>query len=616
MNYEEVMQRFAKFNLRERAMESIQGAFENREDVLSEKIKELKGINKNLSKYILDIKAFISGNKQLDRISILIIGILLQDGKSDVEANINKLLQVYSYPMLSARNAIDAIFIYAYRKRMTVDEWNGMLQRNRILINELIIRDVEPHDMTVGGLFDWVKKWETEDNKTVNYTQEVLYSNLEKIISSSDDDGIEGYLKALLQDENLIYYRRKSTLYFNKMIYRAIENVMNDLSTFSVEELGITERTFGNYLENNRVYLSESKQRGAQGNGNKKKLWTILTETELPNKNEIFECIKDLKICYEAYSQNFSVFFDLMDRNPGMYYVLNDIFDFDLEDLNGNEDWRANSFDDEFDDEETTAVWTQLIDDFSDVKGKRLDVLEERVRGQIELHVINQSDRQDMSNSREEIVKKARAEAITVWQALLSEIKTRRPYSIDGKKIPEMQYARYAYMKHLYILLREQSKKIYMNRDTRRKNFIALAKGELLPSREFFLYFALFMKENKKYLNEHILLGSGFGMLNLNDPIDCLISDMFSEDLMQKHVNSIETRKIDRTVVSEKDGDSTYKYVPEHYDAYQTNSQGYYQYLDQFQWLQEAGIKDDELKIYKVAENLYISDAEKSLVKL
>ena len=124
------------------------------------------------------------------------------------------------------------------------------------------------------------------------------------------------------------------------------------------------------------------------------------------------------------------------------------------------------------------------------------------------------------------------------------------------------------------------------------------------------------MKENKKYLNEHILLGSGFGMLNLNDPVDCLISDMFSEDLMQKHVNSIETRKIDRTVVSEKDGDSTYKYVPEHYDAYQTNSQGYYQYLDQFQWLQEAGIKDDELKIYKVAENLYISDAEKSLVKL
>jgi len=616
MNYEEVMQRFAKFNLRERAMESIQGDFENREDVLSEKIKELKGINKNLSKYVLDIKAFISGNKQLDRISILIIGILLQDGKSDVEANINKLLQVYSYPMLSARNAIDAIFIYAYRKRMTVDEWNGMLQKNRILINELIIRDVEPHDMTVGGLFDWVKKWETEDNKTVNYTQEVLYSNLEKFISSSDDDGIEGYLKALLQDENLIYYRRKSTLYFNKMIYRAIENVMNDLSTFTVEELGITERTFGNYLENNRVYLSESKQRGAQGIGNKKKLWTILTETELPNKNEIFECIKDLKICYEAYSQNFSVFFDLMDRNPGMYYVLNDIFDFDLEDLNGNEEWRANSFDDEFDDEETTAVWTQLIDDFSDVKGKRLDVLEERVRGQIELHVINQSDRHDMSNSREEIVKKARAEAITVWQALLSEIKTRRAYSIDGKKIPEMQYARYAYMKHLYILLREQSKKIYMNRDTRRKNFIALAKGELLPSREFFLYFALFMKENKKYLNEHILLGSGFGMLNLNDPIDCLISDMFSEDLMQKHVNSIEIRKIDRTVVSEKDGDSTYKYVPEHYDAYQTNSQGYYQYLDQFQWLQEAGIKDDELKIYKVAENLYISDAEKSLVKL
>ena len=185
--------------------------------------------NENIKEYIDE-----HANGLQHRLTPMIIGLFLDNTD-------RKAVDTWLYQMgedrINPRNPYEAIFLFVFEKYSNcfgeekVERWQILYNEYKEKIKDSMVSKEFSLIITFGDLCESIKRDSEEEVSaartyaTKNYTNSVIYPELEKAINNTSDTDVVAfgkYLDFLQDDPSIASYQRKATYYLRKFLYESI----------------------------------------------------------------------------------------------------------------------------------------------------------------------------------------------------------------------------------------------------------------------------------------------------------------------------------------------------------------------------------------------------------
>lgn len=313
-------------------------------------IEEIRSVlkNENIREYMDE-----HANGLQHRLTPMIIGLFLENTD-------RKAVDTWLYQMgedrMNPRNPYEAIFLFVFEKypncsgKEKAERWQSLYNEYNERIKDSIVRKEFSPIITFGDLCESLKRdsdegtSETNTYATKNYTNSVIYPELENAINNTSDTDVVAfgkYLDFLQNDPSIASYQRKATYYLRKFLYESImsgiyllydrhqyaytkeDNKKTRKAAFSSDE------SFNAFISYNGICL--------EGIKNPKKFHCFNTLRSLLEYNgkadkimiDYHTCknwLFDKKISYGILSSSFYTLFGNYHKKPIEYVILENTF--------------------------------------------------------------------------------------------------------------------------------------------------------------------------------------------------------------------------------------------------------------------------------------------------